>query len=533
MRRRRTEDENAPVESRVNGLSERHGGECSGSGGRATNLLTKALVILQRLDEREAVTRRLRRHPARPGRSLGLLAAAAAAALVLPVGGSSSTSRTVSLAPIADAAVTSAAPRGNFGRVRTFAVDRRPTVRTYLRFRVRGVSGPIRTATLRLYATQVRGHGIRVSTIRSRRWQERRLTFANAPRLGAASVVAQVSGKGWVMLDVSRLVRHTGVVDLALSSATPPGRIVFASREAEARAPRLVVANNVSRDPVVAAAGNIACDPTWPEFNSGNGTASDCHQRETAALLSRTKLAAVLTLGDAQYGCGGLSAYQQAFGPTWGRFLSITRPTPGNHDYTTTGGSGCDPTGHAAGYFTYFGAAAGRFGQSYYSFDIGKWHIVSLDSQCSAVGGCGPGSPEETWLRADLATHPTKCTLAYWHYPLFSSGTEGSRPDASTFWSDLDKAGAEVVLSAHEHDYERFAPQRVDATPSAKGLREFVVGTGGRIRHAFGNVRVNSQVRADSTWGVLELTLHPSSYDWRFVPATPGGFTDAGSAACH
>jgi len=460
------------------------------------------------------------------------IVAATAGCLALPAGGSSGTAGSVAIAPVADALVSSAAPRSNFGSSRTLGVDRRPTVRAYLRFRVPSVAGGIRRATLRLYATRVRGHGLRVTAVHSHRWSERRITFANAPGLSSASVRTQVSGRGWVSVDVSRLVRRPGTVDLALGPTAPPGRILFASRESRGRRPSLVVTNG-SKDPVLAAAGNIACDPTWPEFNGGNGTATDCHQKETSGLLAKAQLSAVLTLGDAQYGCGGLSAYQQAYGPTWGRFLPITHPTPGNHDYTTTGGSGCDPTGHAGGYFSYFGAAAGQFGRSYYSFDIGKWHIVSLDSQCSAVGGCGVGSPEEAWLRADLAAHPAKCTLAYWHYPIFSSGTEGSRPDAAAFWSDLDSAGADVVLSAHEHDYERFAPQHLDATASAKGIREFIVGTGGRMRHQFGTVRRNSQVRDNSTWGALELTLHASSYDWRFVPVTPGGFTDSGSTRCQ
>jgi Calcineurin-like phosphoesterase len=456
----------------------------------------------------------------------------ASASLALPGGGSSSTATRVTLKPVADALVSSAAPRGNFGRARVLGIDRRPLVLTYLRFRVRGLAGPVRRATLRLYATRVRGHGLRVSAVRSHRWSERRVTFASAPRVGAG-VRTKVSGRGWVEVDVSRLVRRAGVVDLALSFASPAGKIAFASREAGARAPRLVVSDAVSNDPVIAAAGNIACDPTSPDFNGGNGTATDCHQKATSDLLAGTKLAAVLTLGDAQYDCGGLGAYQQAFAPSWGRFLSITHPTPGNHDYATTGGGGCDPTGRAAGYFSYFGAAAGQYGRSYYSFEIGRWHIVSLDSQCSAVGGCGNGSPEETWLRADLAAHPAKCTLAFWHYPIFSSGIEGSRPDAAAFWSDLDNAGAEVVLSAHEHDYERFAPQHLGGVAGAKGIREFIVGTGGRMRHQFGTVRANSQVRDNSTWGVLELTLHPASYDWRFVPVTRGGFTDSGSASCH
>jgi acid phosphatase type 7 len=462
-----------------------------------------------------------------------MLALVGASSLGLPVGGSSSTAKTIRVTPVADAFVVGTLPRSNFGRGRTLMVDRRPPARAYLRFRVGGLAAPIRRATLQLYVTRVRGRGFRIAAVRSHRWSERRITAANAPALRGAALRAAVSRRGWISLDVSRLVRRPGIVDLALAFASPPGKITFASRESGRHAPRLIVTNAVSNDPVIAAAGNIACDPTWAQFNGGNGTATDCHQKATSDLLAKSTLAGVLTLGDAQYGCGGYSAYQQAFGPTWGRFLPVIHPTPGNHDYTTTGGSNCDPTGRGAGYFGYFGAAAGRFGRSYYSFDVGKWHIISLDSQCSAVGGCGAGSAEETWLRADLAAHPARCTLAYWHYPVFSSGGEGSRPEARAFWQDLDSAGADVVLSAHEHDYERFAPQHVDGTASARGIREFIVGTGGRMRHEFKTIRKNSQVRDNNTWGVLELTLHPSSYDWRFVPVAGGGFTDVGSTACH
>jgi len=372
-----------------------------------------------------------------------------------------------------------------------------------------------------------------VAGVRSHNWSERRITFATAPRTDPAAARTQISGRGWVEVDVSRLVRRAGTVDLVLGSAAPSGKIAFYSRESGRLAPRLVVASGVSSDPVLAAAGNIACDPTAPEFNGRNGTATDCHQKATSDLLAGLKPAAVLTLGDAQYGCGGYSAYQQSYGPSWGRYLSITHPSPGNHDYVTTGGSDCDATGHAGGYFGYFGAPAGRFGVSYYSFDVGRWHIVSLDSQCSAVGGCGAGSPEEAWLRADLAANPAKCMLAYWHYPVFSSGIEGSRRDAATFWDDLDKAGAEIVLSAHEHDYERFAPQHVNGSASVRGIREFVVGTGGRVRHAFSTVRANSQIRDNSSWGILELTLNASGYDWRFVPVAGNTFTDSDSARCY
>lgn len=407
-------------------------------------------------------------------------------------------------------------------------VDRHPAVRSYLRFRVLGLAAPVRSATLRIYVGVARGHGLLVAGVRGP-WNERRITFANAPPLSGSLGRTRIARPGWADVDVTRAVRRAGVVQLALTYASPAGAIQFASRETGSHSPRLIVTSG--SDPVIAAAGNIACDPGAPGYNGGNGTATDCREKDTAALLGG-KLSAVLTLGDAQYECGGYSAYQQAYGQTWGRVKAITHPVPGNHDYVSSGGTDCDASGKGGGYFRYFGAAADEPGESYYSFDLGAWHIIALDSECTPVGGCGPGSPEERWLRADLAAHPNRCTLAYWHYPIFSSGLEGGTPEATTFWRDLDLAGADVVLNAHEHDYERFAPQHIDGTASPDGIREFVVGTGGRTLHAFTTVRANSEVRGGS-WGVLKLTLHPGSYDWRFVPAAGGTLTDAGSARCH
>ena len=429
--------------------------------------------------------------------------------------------------PVADAFVTSAQPKGKFGKSRVLQVDRKPVARSYLRFRIAALAGKVRKATLRLYVTKARGRGIRVATVKGS-WNERKIDFANAPRLRGTAGKARAA-KGWIDVDVTRAVRKHRLVNLALTSSATAGAIRFGSRESR-HPPRLIVTSG--SDPVVAAAGNIACDPAWPEYNGGNGTATDCRDRDTAALLTGS-LSAVLALGDAQYACGGLSAYQQAYNRAWGRVKSITHPVPGNHDYVSSGGTACDPSGRAGGYFGYFGAAAGSFGKSYYSYDLGAWHIIALDSECTPVGGCGPGSPEETWLRADLAAHPNTCTLAYWHYPIFSSGLEGGTPEATTFWKDLDAAGAEVVLNAHEHDYERFSPQHIDGKAAADGLREFVIGTGGRMRHAFATVRANSQVRDNSSWGVLKLTLHPTSYSWQFVPAAGGTLHDAGSAPCH
>ncbi len=280
-----------------------------------------------------------------------------------------------------------------------------------------------------------------------------------------------------------------------------------------------------AEDPVVAAAGDIACDPSDPNFNFGNGTASFCRQKATSDLLVGAGLSAVLYLGDGQYENGELSKFMASYDPTWGRVRTITRPTPGNHEYYTA---------NASGYYDYFGAAAGDPATGWYSFDVGAWHVVVLNSACGAVGGCGAGSPQERWLRADLAAHPGGCKLATWHVPRFSSGTHGDDASVDAFWRALHDAGADVVLNGHDHDYERFDPQDPDgAGDAARGLREFVVGTGGKNQTPFATIRPNSAARSSGVFGVLKLTLHPSSYDWQFVPVAGSAFVDAGSAACH
>ena len=257
-------------------------------------------------------------------------------------------------------------------------------------------------------------------------------------------------------------------------------------------------------DPVIAAAGDIC------------NSATSC--APTADLLDAMKPDGVLTLGDNAYNSGTLSEYNTYYRPNWGRQDAIVYPNPGNHEYDTT---------DAQGYFDYFGARAPG---PYYSYDLGSWHLLSLNSELSV----SVGSAQETWLKADLAAHPAQCVLAYWHRPRFSSGSShGSSTTYATLWNDLYAAGAEIVLNGHEHNYERFAPQNPSAVADPKGIREFVVGTGGASHYSFDAPIANSEVRDNTTFGVLKLTLHPDFYDWQFVPVAGASFTDSGSTSCH
>jgi chitodextrinase len=287
-------------------------------------------------------------------------------------------------------------------------------------------------------------------------------------------------------------------------------------------------------DPVIAAAGDIACDPTNSSFNAGNGTSNSCRQKYTSDLLVNANLAAVLPLGDNQYYCGGYQAFLQSYDLSWGRVKGITHPVVGNHEYLTSGGTGCTTANAgAAGHFNYFGAAAGQPGKGYYSYDIGAWHLIALNSNCGDAGGCGSSSPQGQWLEADLAVHSNLCTLAYWHIPLFSSGGRASS-NTQSFWQALYNHNADLILAGHDHIYERFAPQTPGGTlDTVRGIREFIVGSGGANHTSLATIFANSEVRNVDTYGVLKLTLHPTSYDWQFVPEAGQTFADSGTTQCH
>ena len=262
----------------------------------------------------------------------------------------------------------------------------------------------------------------------------------------------------------------------------------------------------------IVAAGDIAdCGADGTQFP---------YATHTAALVEPTD-AAILTLGDNTYPIGAPKEFEDCFQPLWGRFRERIRPSPGNHDYMTT---------NADGYYDYFGDAAGPGRRGYYSFDLGRWHVISLNSNVDA----GVGSAQYAWLQADLAASGALCTLAYWHHPLFSSGPHGNDPRMAAVFGLLHGAGAEIVLVGHDHLYERFAPQDASGQPDfERGIRSFTVGTGGARLYSLRAPQPNSEVRDDSTHGVLRLVLGADDYEWNFMPAGGGPPRDHGRTSCH
>ncbi|HSB39651.1 MAG TPA: metallophosphoesterase [Gaiellaceae bacterium] len=402
--------------------------------------------------------------------------------------------------PFADGFVAAGAPRANHGRARALRLQARPSSRAYLRFRVGRLRGAVVSSRLRVFAV---GRGtVEVRAAARRYWNERSLTYRTAPRLGRV-VASGPARPGWNSFEVGSLVVGPGTVDLALVARR--GTVSVASRETGS-SPTL----SVETAPVLLAAGDVG------SCNSGGDEA-------TAALLGGVP-ATVAALGDLAYPKGTADEFASCYDPSWGRFRPSTRPAAGNHDYATPG---------AAAYFDYFGAAAGLRGAGYYSYDLGSWHVVVLNSNCRFVA-CGAGSLQETWLRHDLAEHRAPCTLAYFHHPLFSSTAGTATPAVRPLWQALYDAGADVVLGGHAHNYQRFAPQTPSgAADPARGIREFVVGTGGNSLRFVGPPIANQETADDTTYGVLRLTLLDAGYRWSFVPVAGGAFDDSGAATCH
>ncbi len=276
-------------------------------------------------------------------------------------------------------------------------------------------------------------------------------------------------------------------------------------------------------DPVVMANADIICTAM------GSATSTACNHQAVSQLVVDTRPQVFLAVGDLCHDPTN-ACYSDFYGPSYGRVKSITRPITGNHEYLTA---------NAFTFFDYFNGIgvysgiAGDRDKGYYSFNVGTWHIIALNTQCSEVGGCGTSSPQYTWLENDLKTYSNKCTLAYYHIPLFSSGGRANT-NSKDLYTLLYNYNAELVLDGHDHIYERFAPQNPNGSAdSARGIREIIVGTGGANHTSIVSVAANSEVRNADTFGVLKLTLHPLSYNWQFVPVAGKTFTDSGSANCH
>jgi hypothetical protein len=321
----------------------------------------------------------------------------------------------------------------------------------------------------------------------------------------------------------------------AVSAATPlgPGTYTAEAEQADqagnvgrsSKTFSVVERQPAGTDAELVGAGDIAhCDSQGDEA--------------TAALIDGFPDATVFTVGDNAYERGTAQEFSSCYEPTWGRAKARTRPSLGDHDYA----DGADPT--AAGYFGYFASQLAPFGPSatdpnrgYYSYDAGAWHVVVLNAVC---GGAAPACSVPTqvsWLDADLAAHPTSCTMAILSAPRWSSGSvHGNNSSMQPYWEALHRGGVELVLSGDDHDYERFAPQNAQGAYRADGLRQFVVGTGGRSHYLFANggvVRANSEVRNDTAYGILRLVLRSGTYEWEFVPEAGRTFMDAGSDSCH
>jgi len=297
-------------------------------------------------------------------------------------------------------------------------------------------------------------------------------------------------------------------------------------------------ADPVSGDPVIVAAGDIACSPNDSHFNGGAGAPTSCKQRATSDIfVGDATVDRVLALGDLQYECAAYSDFLASYAPSWGRAKTITRPALGNHEYITgTDPFGVSCPGGGKGYFQYFAdspsvnvAPPG----GYYSWDIGSWHMVVLNSNCKFVS-CTASSAQGTWLKNDLAASNAPCTLAYWHHPRFTGKVNGPTGSMGALWKQLETEGAEVILNGHKHAYARFAPLTTSGViDPAHGIRQFIVGTGGEnigvISNQFAMVERTDPGRH---FGVLRMTLHPQSYDFKMV-ATDGTIIDSGTTACH
>jgi calcineurin-like phosphoesterase family protein len=479
---------------------------------------------------------------------------------------------TVTAAANADSFVLSTDPNANRGGSTSLKIRNNSKI-AYIRFDVPALAAgeSVQSATLRVYATPS-GCTLGVEVLRAANdsWGEKTITWANQPG-PAGSVLASATwtATGSQNLNVTSAVTGAGPVSFLLRHAAgcnATSDVILNSRQAAANQPQLLIETNSGTPPpsacsdgldndadgstdypddpgctsatdtdetdppapgggMIATAGDIVCDPATTEF-SGTQPAV-CQHRATADLLSGAD--AVLALGDLQYANGSLAKFMSGYDPSWGRYAPITYPALGNHEYQVAG---------AQGYFDYWasrGRPTGGTGAGYYSFDLGSWHLIALNSNCSPVA-CLEGSAQNNFLEQNLAT-TQPCVLAYWHHPLFSSRTAtggAPLPGPKAFWDDLYVAGADIVLNGHAHNYQRYAKQDPGGRAVPNGIREFVVGTGGKSHDGLsGTQDPDLEFGQGTNYGVLKLRLADTSYSWEFVAVNGAVLDSGGPVPCN
>lgn len=450
----------------------------------------------------------------------------------------------VTMNPVADAYVDSANPSTNYGTLASLRTDGSPVVRSYVRFSVSGLTAAITKATLRLYANSSLIGGNSVQAVANNTWSETTINYGNAPALGAVlGTTGNLTAGTWVSVDVTPYVTGNGTFSFAISSSNATAESL-ASRES-ANKPQLVL--SAGGVPPLPTATKAATSTPPPASTATPPPSTVTPPPPTATPSSSDPF--IFFTGDSRSGCtsaagqvvsliqkygssvpvlfngdatdsGAYSQFTSCFDTTYGKIKSQLKPVPGNHEYMTSG---------ASGYYQYFGAQAGPSGKGYYSYNVGTWHLVNLNSEIDISAT----SAQLAWLKSDLAANPTRCSLAIWHRPRFSSGNHGNNTDTGTLFQALYDANGEIVMGGHDHDYERFAPQNPSgAADAARGIRQWVVGTAGTAFYSFATIRANSEFRNNTNYGALKLTLHPASYDWQFLN-TSGSVIDSGSTACH
>ena len=421
----------------------------------------------------------------------------------------------------ADAYVNQSNASTNYGNATTLQVDGAsdPDLESFIQFTVTGVSGTIQSAKLRVRATTNGSANGPAAYATGNSWTETGITWNNRPgrTSGAVDNKGSIPTDTWVEYNVTSLVQGNGTLSFVLA-ADSTDAVIFSSRQGS-QPPQLVITfiSNITVTPTLTPTPTSTLAAGDAIFvGAGDISACDTNNDELTAQLLDGIPGTVFTAGDNVYPDGTSTQYTDCYGPTWGRHKARTQPIPGNHEYNTAG---------AAGYFQYFNNIP-----SYYAYNLGSWRLYALNSEIDISAS----SPQIAWLQSDLAANPSQCVLAYWHKPRWSSGaTHGSDITFQTLWQILYDADAELVLTGHEHNYERFAEMNAAGAAVSEGLREIVVGTGGRSHYNFGTILPASQVRNASTYGVLKLTLHATSYNWQFIPVAGSGFTDSGSTDCH